>query len=246
MTDTGDNIPHQEGKAPLLPAALPVRQIIVGGVGFIIFVTVLTLAVQTIGVEKLQGAIEDAGPAAPLFYILLKAVTYIFAPLTSGPMQVVAGTLFGSVWLGVLYTLIGEVLGGSVSFWIARRFGRGVATRFVGEAGMAQVDQFYAERMGGWRSLAVARIVLFSLWDFLSYAAGLSPVRYRTYFLISSICGFFPTLLFVGLGNVVMVDSSMLLVLYVGVALLVIIPVALYAPVRRYLDKRAERKRAAE
>src|SRR5687767_9394199 len=86
----------------------PIREIIIGGIGFLVFMTLLVIGIDAIGVDNLQQIIRDAGPLAPLLYIILKTVTYVFAPLTSGPIQVLAGTLFDSFWLGILYTLIGE------------------------------------------------------------------------------------------------------------------------------------------
>lgn len=214
----------------------PIREILIGGVGFLLFLTVVAFAINAIGIDNLQQFIEDAGPWAPLLYIIIKAVTYVFAPLTSGPIQVVSGTLFGNIWLGVLYTLIGEVIGGSISFWIARRFGRPVVQRFVSEQGMRQVEDFYQKRMGGWVSLAVARIVLFTVWDFLSYAAGLADsVRFRAYLFVSIVFGFVPTLFFVWIGKSALEDPRTLFLVYGLVAALVLIPVVARRPIERLL-----------
>ncbi|QPC81868.1 TVP38/TMEM64 family protein [Phototrophicus methaneseepsis] len=213
----------------------PIRELIVGGLAFAVFLGVVTVGINAIGLGRIQQFIEDAGPMAPVAYIGLKAATYVFAPLTSGPIQVVAGAIFGNVWLGVLYTLIGEVLGGSISFWIARAFGRPVVQRMVGKSGMTQVEEFYKTRMGGWRSLAVARLILFSVWDFLSYAAGLAPVRFISYLLVSIIVGFFPTLIFVGLGTTAIQDGSSLILIYGLVAVLIILPIMFRKPLERLL-----------
>lgn len=211
------------------------RQIVIGGIAFAIFMTIITLAINALGVDNLQAFVEDSGPYAPLAYIAVKALIYVVAPLTSGPLQAFSGTLFGSIWLAVFYTLIGEVLGGTISFFIARRFGRPVVERFVGKRGMRRVDDFYARQMGGWRSLAIARIILFAVWDFLSYACGLANVSYRTYFLVSVIAGFFPTIFFIVLGNMVVHDTSSLLIVYVIVGFLVVAPLIFRRQVERLL-----------
>jgi len=232
--------PTSQAETPPVPQkvyAQSVRQILFGGLAFIAFLTVLVVVINSIGVEDLQQIIQQAGPLAPLVYIAIKTATYIFAPLTSGPIQVVAGTLFDSVLLGVLYTLIGEVIGGSISFWLARRFGRPVVLRFVGDKGMQQVETFYRNQMGGWQSLAAARIVLFSFWDFLSYAAGLAKsVRYSTYFGVSVILGFFPTFFFVWLGNSALVDGTSLILIYGLVALFILLPIMFRKPLARLMQ----------
>jgi uncharacterized membrane protein YdjX (TVP38/TMEM64 family) len=211
-------------------------KLIFGAMGLIVFVAAVTMLMNAVGIPQLQQWIENAGPLAPLAYIALKATTYVFAPLTSGPIQVFSGTLFGNVWLGTLYTIIGEVIGGSISFWIARRFGRPVVARFVGKDGMQQVDAFYERRLGGWMPLAIARTILFSFWDFLSYAAGLAPVKFRTYVIVSTVCGFFPTLLFVWVGENFVNDTGSLLLSYGLLVVLTIIPILLMRPISLLLE----------
>lgn len=200
--------PIAEATPPSSP--LPLRQIVLGAVGVIIFITALTLGMNAIGIEKLQAFIADAGIFAPLAYIFIKTLTYIFAPLTSGPIQMMSGTLFNDIWLGVIYTLIGEVMGGSISFLLARRFGRPLVVRMVGASNIARIDEFYQQRLGGWRSLAVARLVLFSVWDFVSYAAGLAPVTFRAYVLVSIIVGAIPTFFTVLFGTYAIENPALL------------------------------------
>ncbi|MGJ3237671.1 MAG: TVP38/TMEM64 family protein [Anaerolineae bacterium] len=203
-----------------------IREILIGGFGFIVFLTVMILFVNAVGVNSLQNFVQNAGPWAPLAYITVKAGTYVFAPLTSGPIQVIVGTLFGNLWLGVLYTLIGEVIGGSISFWIARKFGRPVMKRIVGQSSMSQIENFYQTRMGGWVSLAVARVILFSVWDFLSYAAGLAqPIRFRTYVFVSFVFGAIPTFFFVWIGMQAFENPGNLVLIYGLVAVLILLPI---------------------
>lgn len=217
------------------------REILIGGTGFLIFLTVLVVVMNTIGVEVLQQAFRDAGPLAPIIYITLKAVTYVFAPLTSGPIQIIAAPLFGNIWLGTLYTLTGEVIGGSISFWLARRFGRPLVYRLIGEKGTMQVEKFYQKRINNWLVLAAARLILFSVWDFLSYAMGMAKsVRFSTYVLISTVVGAIPTLFFVWVGSEAIQDTETLLMIYGLVIVLVLIPILLHRPIElvlRWLSK---------
>lgn len=221
---------------PLHEPHRPIREIIVLLAGFVVFMVVLLTFMNAVGIPRIQEAVQEAGVFAPLFYILLKTLTYVFAPLTSGPIQVFAGTLFDSVWLGVLYTLIGECLGGSISFWIARKLGRPMVARLVGKDGIRQVDDFYQNRLGGWLPLAVARLVLFSVWDFLSYAAGLAPVKFSSYLWVSFFVGAIPTFLFVWLGDNIVNDEGSLLLIYGLVAVLIAVPILLRKPIGSLLQ----------
>ncbi len=198
----------------LLLMALPVLLV----TGLMIFF------LEQVGIESLRERIEAAGPLAPLLYILVKAATYVFAPLSSGPIQLFSGALFGVI-PGTLYTVIGEVAGGSISFLIARHLGRPVVRRLVGDAGIQRVDGF-VEQLGSWRALIYARLLLFGLYDFISYAAGFAgPVTLRHYVLVSAIFGVVPSFLFVWAGDhFSMMDSRLLLTLWALVAALSLLP----------------------
>jgi uncharacterized membrane protein YdjX (TVP38/TMEM64 family) len=202
------------------------RTIILGGVAFVAVTLAMLAAIEWIGVERIQQAIEDAGPLAPLVYILLKMATYIFAPLSSGPIQLSAGILFGFV-PGLTYTMIGEVAGGAVSFIIARRFGRPVVQRLVGQEGMGRVDRFVGQ-LGGWKALVYARIFLAAIYDFVSYAAGFTQsITLLQYVLVSTFVGIIPTGLFVAIGTSIAENRALVVVLYAVMGVLSLIPFAI-------------------
>lgn len=209
------------------------RALIVGAAAFITVTIVLMVGIQAVGLERIRAAIEDAGPWAPLVFILVKISTYVFAPLSSGPIQLSAGILFG-LWPGTFYTLIGEVIGGSISFLIARRFGRPIVRRLVGEDGLKRVDSFY-ETVGEWRSLLYARLFLFSIYDFISYAAGFTPIKLRAYVLVSIFAGFIPTFAAVALGTTLTEERSGLILIYALVGIACVVPLLLHKRVRRWL-----------
>lgn len=209
------------------------RAVIFGALAFVVITLLMLAAVEWIGVERIQKSIENAGPFAPLVYILLKAATYIFAPLSAGPIQLSSGLLFG-LWPGVFYSLAGEVIGGSISFLIARKLGRPTVARFVGQNSVARIDQLIGQ-LGGWRALVYARLFLFSIYDFISYAAGLTTtITFRQYILVSAVLGFIPTFIFVATGTSLAENRGLIIPLYIGVAIVSIAPFAI-----RWLRRKA-------
>src|SRR5690606_5269575 len=127
--------------------------------------------------------------------------------------------------------LIGAVVGGGISFSSARPLGRWVGRGLVGKAGMARVDQFY-QQVGGWRGLLYARLFLFSIYDFISYAAGFTPLRYKSYLLVSIFAGFIPTFVAVALGTALTEERSQFILLYAVVAVLCVVPLLLHRSAR--------------
>ncbi|MBC7869292.1 MAG: TVP38/TMEM64 family protein [Chitinophagaceae bacterium] len=196
---------------------------------------VVVVAVQAVGLERIQQAIAKAGPLAPIIYVVIRMSTLIISPLTSGPLQMTSGALFGP-WAGLFYSLLADVLGGSLNFWIARKLGRPVVRRLVGEWGLQRIDQFYYQAGEVW-SLIYARLFLTGLYDFISYAAGLSPLKYRDYFLVSTVVGIFPISITVFLGNSMTKIDDRLLIVVSMLSFLFVIPLALYPYLRRWFTQ---------
>lgn len=213
---------------------ISVKTVILAALSFVAVTVLLTLAIEAIGADRLREAVESAGPFAPLVYIGIRALTYIIAPISSGPLGFAAGVIFG-LWPGLVLTLIAEVIGGSANFWIARRFGRPVVERLVGgQEGMGRVERFYNQASSPWM-LAYARLFFFSIYDFISYAAGLTRIRYRHYLLVTAVVGIVPTAIAVGIGASLTGDPANLVVLYIALAAISAGTFMLYPRIRRLL-----------
>ena len=205
---------------PLRPAKeLSTRALVVGGLGFLALMTLLYLLVQSVGGAELAAMVKGAGIWGPLVYIAIKALTFTIAPLSAGPIQFASGILFGVI-PGTLYSVLGEVIGGTVNVLIARLLGRRIVKRFVGEAALARIDEFYERHLDNWKSLLAARLLLFSVYDFISYAVGLGHIRLSVYVLVSFFGGLIPTYIFVAIGNEAAQNQEVLLMLYIGAAAL--------------------------
>ena len=198
------------------------RKLLIGGLGFLALLTVLFLLVQSIGSDELALMVEQAGFWGPVVYIAIKALTFTLAPLSAGPIQFASGILFGVI-PGTLYSVLGEVIGGSVNVLIARLLGRRIVKRFVGDAAMARIDSFYERHLDDWKSLLAARLLLFSVYDFISYAVGLGHIRLLVYVIVSFIGGLIPTYIFVAIGSEAAQNQDILLVFYIGAALLFVV-----------------------
>jgi uncharacterized membrane protein YdjX (TVP38/TMEM64 family) len=172
---------------------------------------ILIAAVEWVGVDRLHAAVAEAGPWAPVLFVCAKMSTYVVAPLSGGPLKIAAGTLFG-LWEGIALTLVADTLGGAINFGLARRFGRRLVATFAGRGGLDRVDAL-AEQAGGWRALLLARLFLSPFYDFISYAAGLGPVKFAHYLAVSVLGGIVPTALFVALGAGLAEDRRLLLVI---------------------------------
>lgn len=145
--------------------------------------------------ERLQGLLRNAGALAPLLFVGLLVVQAVVAPLPAPALAIAGGYGFGVVE-GFFLTWLGSLIGGVISFGISRRFGRG----FVAASPRAvRLDSFVEEY--GAVLIFVLRLIPLVSFDAISYAAGLSSIRFGA-FLLATTLGMAPgTFAFVFLGG---------------------------------------------
>ena len=209
--------------------------LVLGAVAFLAAFAMLSWLVELVGLQELQLLVAGAGIWGPLIYVGIKALTFTFAPLTAGPIQLAAGILFG-IELGTFYSLLGEVIGGTINVIIGRLYGRPLVQRFVGQAGLQRVDRFYERYLDDWKQLFVARLLLFSVYDFISYAVGLGRIRLLVYIVISFVGGWGPTYVTVRLGAEAAQNSQLQLSILLTVGVLAL----LYIIFRRRIERIAK------
>lgn len=119
--------------------------------------------------------------AAPLVIIFFRFIGIVLAPLPGAPIS------FASIavlpwWEAWIYNLIGAEFGVITAFLIARKFREPVVARFAPlqkvhkwQDKISQKNQFWA-----FVGLRLAALVAF---DFVSYAAGLSKLRFISFLL---------------------------------------------------------------
>ena len=135
--------------------------------------------------ERIESAVEQWGYLAPLAFVGVQLIQVIVFVIPGEIPQIAGGYLFGIVG-GALYSVIGIVLGSSFNFALARWLG----LPFVKWL-------FKEERVRSFENIAHsprAQFAFFLLFvipgipkDVLCYVAGLSPLRFGPFLLISSL-----------------------------------------------------------
>ena len=149
--------------------------------------------------QQIVAWIEDRGALGPIVYILLLASTVIFTPLPSVVVDIAGGLAFGT-FFGTIYTLAGGMLGATVNFYVARWLGRHFVERKLGRQAMAQIDGL-ADRMGG-KLIFLTRLIPLFNFDWVSYAAGLTRISFKTYAIASLLGMLLPVIGIVYVGDV--------------------------------------------
>lgn len=131
---------------------------------------------------EIEDWIDGFGVWGPIIYIAVFALSMLFAPVPTAPMPLVAAGVFGPV-LGFVYTLGATAIGSTVCFWAARWLGRPVLRRLTSERAVEKIDELGARL--GIRLLIALRLFPVAGVDYVSYAAGLTQMRFLPYIIIS-------------------------------------------------------------
>lgn len=126
------------------------------------------------------------GWMAPILYVFL----YTVRPLILFPASILSltgGLAFGAFW-GTILTVIGATLGAILSFLVVRLLGKDLVR--MEWKGILSKVQDQLEHRGLWYVLLLRLIPIFPF-DLISYACGVSKVRFRA-FATGTIFGILP------------------------------------------------------
>ncbi|HZQ36538.1 MAG TPA: TVP38/TMEM64 family protein [Dehalococcoidia bacterium] len=134
-------------------------------------------------VHDIRRLVRSFGPfGAPAVSVMI-AVIIVFVPIPTIPIEVVAGVAYGIV-AGTALVLLGHILGALIAFLIARKFGRPLLRRWLGDGAVRKLDPFAAQS-GFWYVFFMRLLPLFDF-KLVSYAVGLTPMRTRTYLVATT------------------------------------------------------------
>ncbi len=135
--------------------------------------------------NQLQAFVEQAGYSAPILVVCFIALSEILAPIPGSPAVLTSMALFG--WEKTLvYSFAGLMIAVVVNFFISRIFGRKFILHAFGKSTLEQIDTFTLNE--GKTALVISRTLGYPFSDFVSYASGLTNIKFSTYFVISALC----------------------------------------------------------
>jgi len=160
-----------------------------------VFMVATLFVTHLIGDDTIATWVMNNRRSVPLF-ILLKAATVVFAPLSGGALYVIAPLLW-SWWLAIIYVTIGNAIGISLAYWLGYRYADRAIGWFIGKKSLEQAHLIVDKIRGYWQFLSF-RIVFFPLEDLINFVAGMARVPFWWFFLVSMIITTLVFGLFVG------------------------------------------------
>ncbi len=128
--------------------------------------------VNRYGVVQLKAQIEQLGVWAPLGIFLLRFTSVVIPALPGTAYSVLSGALLGFTQ-GLLVICLADLLSCSLSFFLSRRYGRGLVEQMVGANFMNKIDtlsQRHLER----NFFLMTGFLMTGFFDFVCYGIGLT------------------------------------------------------------------------
>lgn len=141
-------------------------------------------AFTTLDRHALENFIRSYGTQAAVVSFFLMILQAIVAPLPAFVITFANASLFGAFWGGVL-SWTSAMAGAALCFFIARVLGRSAVEKLTGKSVLKSMDVFF-DRYGK-HTILVCRLLPFVPFDPVSYAAGLTSIRFRHFFIATGI-----------------------------------------------------------
>lgn len=187
------------------PPLLLRKGFVFGLVGvFALFVVAYIVLAQMYGfsnaikAEPFKNWVEDQGPLGPVVFIFVLALSVLFAPIPNVPIFIAAGLAWGPV-VGTIYSMMGMMLGSVMAFYFSRLLGRRHLPRLIGPKAAARLDNL-TQAMGG-KMVFWARMIPVINFDWISFVAGLTSIRFWPFFGYSFLGMLLPTAIAVIAGD---------------------------------------------
>lgn len=134
--------------------------------------------------ETILMFVENLGIFGPLFVIVYLIFSHVFAPLVGSPAFIISLTLYGFAVTGAMF-FVGSAVSSAICFYLSRRYGRKIVKKLSGQKVLEKIDDLsLTSEVNG---LVIARVLGPSVFDVVSYAAGLTKIKFKTYYAITLI-----------------------------------------------------------
>ena len=171
--------------------------------------------------ESIRAFVQSFGALAPIVFIVLIVIQGIIPPIPSGILIIAGGYVFGT-FAGFVCALLGEFLVAVFCFTLSQWFGRPFVEKLIDPKELKAADKFFKKI--GPKAIFLSRLIPLISFDVVSYAAGLTRIRFSRY-LVATVLGMIPRLLlltwFGDAASGLMKTVGILLTLLVGVSMLV-------------------------
>lgn len=130
--------------------------------------------------------LSSFGPFLFLIYAMVQASTIIIAPIGGLFMLIALIAVIGPLKAMILFYLV-STPSFIVNFYIGRKYGRPLVEKIIGKAAMKTVDHYASD--AGVVTIIIFKVFQGGIFDYLSYAIGLTKIPARVFHLVNILGG---------------------------------------------------------
>ncbi|MCB9790550.1 TVP38/TMEM64 family protein [Candidatus Nomurabacteria bacterium] len=145
---------------------------------FVFYLFIKLLFIPLVLSDQFVIFVEKLGYWGYLVIALYQIASHVFAPLTGTPAVLLATSLYG-MKTGLILLYFASLISATINFYLSRKYGRKIIIKLVGKKSMNEVDELAS--VEGFKLMLFCRVFGSSVFDFLSYAAGLTEIRFQDY-----------------------------------------------------------------
>ncbi|AYD41246.1 TVP38/TMEM64 family protein [Clostridium fermenticellae] len=186
----------------------------------IYFIVVHRHMLAHLSINGMKGYILSYGELSSLIFIAVYALKPVVLILPSSIMSILAGNIFGP-YKALFLNLLGCFGAGSVAFFISRILGKSFVDKLL--KGRALTLGSNIEKHG-FKIMLIMRLSFIFPYDPLSFAAGLSKMKYRD-FIFGTLIGILPEMIsysFIGKNLENLFSISVLLPIFMVIVIAVV------------------------
>lgn len=146
--------------------------------------SIVTNATKSMNIEAVVEYIRSFGVYAWVISFALMVATAVIAPLPAFLITLSNAVIFGFA-KGAFLSWSSAMVGALLCFYIARILGKEVAEKFVGKKLLKTSDEYF-QRYGK-HTILVCRLLPFVSFDLISYAAGLTSMKFWGFFVATGL-----------------------------------------------------------
>lgn len=189
----------------------------------------------SLNLESVIELIRGYGAYAAVISFFLMILQSILSPIPALLITLSNAAVFGW-WKGALLSFWSSMVGAALCFYIARTLGRDYVEKVVTKTGLAKVDEFF-ERYGK-NSILICRLLPFVSFDIVSYAAGLTPIKFWDFFIATGLGQLPATIVYSYLGNLAGSTKT----IFISIVSVVALSALVYMIGKIYNDKKKANK----
>ncbi len=197
-----------------------------------IFVNQMVFYLSSLDLESIKQYILSFGIWAPIISFLLMLLQSVAAPLPAFLITFANAALFGWVW-GAILSWSSAMAGAALCFFIAKFLGRDVVEKLTSKMAINSIDEFF-DKYGKY-TILVCRLLPFMSFDIVSYAAGLTSMKFMPFFIATGLGQLPATIVYSYVGGMLTGGAKLFVT---GLMILFALTVAIYMFKKIYNDKK--------